>query len=74
MLYLIFVLEKESSPMSTDMIEDASRRYPPSIVQRTLQGFFLDNGFSPGRDDLFHALETIKLWKTSETYEYCMEE
>ena len=44
MLYLIFVLEKESSPMSTDMIEDALRRYPPSIVQRTIQGFFLDNG------------------------------
>jgi hypothetical protein len=28
----------------------------------------------PGRGDLFHALETITLWKTSETYEYCMDE
>jgi hypothetical protein len=44
MLYLIFVLDKESSPMSTYMIEDALRHYPPSIVQRTIQGFFLDNG------------------------------
>jgi len=31
-------------------------------------------GFFPCHDDLFHALETIKLWKTSDTYEYCMEE
>jgi hypothetical protein len=44
MLYLIFALEKESSPMSTYMIEDALRHYPPSIVRRTIQGFFLDNG------------------------------
>jgi hypothetical protein len=30
--------------MSTYMIEDALRHYPPSIVERTIQGFFLDNG------------------------------
>jgi hypothetical protein len=35
---------------------------------------FMFLGFFPGRGDLFHALETITLWKTSETYEYCMEE
>jgi len=43
-LFLIFVLDKESSPMSTDMIEDALKHYPPNIVQSTIQGFFLDNG------------------------------
>ena len=61
-------------PLSTDMIVDALRHYPPSIVDSTIQGFVLDNGFFPGRDDLFHALETIKLWKTLKTYEYCKEE
>ena len=30
--------------MSTYMIEDALRHYPPSIVETTIQGFFLDNG------------------------------
>jgi hypothetical protein len=44
MLYLIFALEKESSPMSTYMIEDALRHYPRRIVETTIQGFFLDNG------------------------------
>ena len=61
-------------PMSTDMVVDALRHYPPSIVESTIQEFALDNGFFPDRVELFHALETIKLRKTSETYEYCMEE
>jgi len=44
-LFLIFVLDKHRyRPMSTDMIEDALRHYPPSIVDSTIQGFVLDNG------------------------------
>lgn len=66
--------EHRHPPMSTEMIEDALKHYPPNIVQSTIHGFFFDNGFFPDRDDLFYALKTIKLWKTSETYEHCMEE
>ena len=66
MLYLIFVLEKESSPMSTYMIEDALRHYPPSIVERTIQGFFLDNGrlFIP-------EIEFVKYHINIQVFEQC---
>jgi hypothetical protein len=44
-LFLIFALDKHRyRPMSTDMIVDALRHYPASIVVSTIQGFVLDNG------------------------------
>ena len=50
------------------------KRYAFVIFFYQILYFLYALGFFPCHDDLFHALETIKLWKTSDTYEYCMEE
>ncbi|CAC5425703.1 unnamed protein product [Mytilus coruscus] len=63
--------KRRTSYMHTDIVIEALKVYPQYAIGKVIQGFFLENGYFPCREDLFESLDNFQLWKTSETYDYC---
>lgn len=57
--------------MQTEIVIEAMNKYPHWLVGNTIKLIFLDYGSFPKRDELFHVLESVKLWKTADNYDDC---
>lgn len=59
--------------MKTEIVIEAMNEYTRCSVGDAIEILFWKYGSFPTRDELFHELESVKLWKTAENYDYCYE-